>query len=346
MSEDHWTENEDTLARFVLSKMNAAERAPLEEHLRTCEICKQAVRTEQQLASGARRLGRDELKGRLRGRVGASAEFPWLRVAGVAAAIVILVSIGVYNRWFMTQQTQEVSNQIAQQSESLSERKIEQNQAVQIVPSQPQELPREARGKKQEAKSAPTSKEAEQKLAQPLAAAPEPSKELGADIKVQALDKAMSADHAAAQEIWVNGNVLPSNAAPLEEAAGERKDDRAQTMMKAQRNEAAVAGQPPMATLQLNGQTLILRQQSLDSLPATQQGFSPTRAIPTKMKLSNETLELTLYLDTPLDEAELLSATIQPVSDDSILINFPRRRIAYRVPLEWGAKLRTATQQR
>jgi hypothetical protein len=362
MSEDHWTENEDTLARFVLNQMDAAERAPLKEHLRTCELCKQAVRAEQQLVAGARRLGRDELKERLSERVGEQTEFPWLRVVGVAAAIVVLVSIGVYNRWFMMQQREETSPQIAQQSESIEERKGEANQNITIVPSQPQEplgktksITQEARARKQESRAA---KQKETKLRAPnqneVVSVPQTAQQPMAEVesqvaaKAQMLDKTAQADHATTQELWVNGNVLPTNAAPLEETADGRKDDRATTMMKAQRNKPAAVGQQPTATLQLNGQTLILRQQPLDSLPPTQQqqGYSATRMIPTQMKQSAQTLEITLYLDTPLDDTELRSAAIQTVSDDSILVNFPHRRIAYRVPSEWGAKVRTATQQR
>ena len=81
--ETHWTKNTDKLERFVLDRLDSAERSELENHLRTCETCQEAVRAEQQIVAGVRRLGRDELKLRLKQHIesGATKRIPWRQIA-------------------------------------------------------------------------------------------------------------------------------------------------------------------------------------------------------------------------------------------------------------------------
>ena len=102
----HWTTDEHLLAQYVLGQLDARQAAELEKHLRDCAQCRDAVAAEQHLAAGVRRAGRDALKGRLAKRLDQKRTGTnWYRVAGVAAAFVVLLSVGIYNKWFVSNET-------------------------------------------------------------------------------------------------------------------------------------------------------------------------------------------------------------------------------------------------
>src|SRR3989304_2584400 len=98
----HWTDGEDLLARFVLGKLDAREASSLEQHLAECARCAEAARTEQVIAAGLKRTGREELKQRLaqRLRQQRSHRFNWYQAAGIAAAVVLLVAVALRGDWF------------------------------------------------------------------------------------------------------------------------------------------------------------------------------------------------------------------------------------------------------
>jgi hypothetical protein len=99
--EDHWTHDDELLARFVRGTLTASERQGLDEHLQGCDRCRDAVEAERVLAAGIRRAGRTALRARLRGRLEARRPLviPWVRVAGAAAVLVIVAGIVVLSRW-------------------------------------------------------------------------------------------------------------------------------------------------------------------------------------------------------------------------------------------------------
>ncbi|MBI3788218.1 MAG: zf-HC2 domain-containing protein, partial [Ignavibacteriales bacterium] len=76
--------------RFVLNRIEPNERKTLEAHLAVCGACRLAIRSEQEFVAGVRRFGRDELKARLKQRIGEtkSRQLSWAQVISVAAAIV------------------------------------------------------------------------------------------------------------------------------------------------------------------------------------------------------------------------------------------------------------------
>lgn len=105
----HWTADEDLVERYVMGRLPSAEVAELEKHLSDCARCREAVDAERQIVDGIRRAGRDALKRRLAQRVhnGRPSGVSWYRIAGVAAAIVFLVTIGIYNKWFLGGEAQK-----------------------------------------------------------------------------------------------------------------------------------------------------------------------------------------------------------------------------------------------
>lgn len=74
MSDEHWTTDDTLLAGYVLDRLSDAERETCDRHLASCPDCRRRVEEERLLAAGVRRAGRDELKSRLRQRVGVTGE--------------------------------------------------------------------------------------------------------------------------------------------------------------------------------------------------------------------------------------------------------------------------------
>ena len=102
----HWTTDEHLLAHYVLGRVDPAQRSGLEQHLRDCPECRGAVEAEQQLAAGVRRAGRDGMKRRLVQHLNQKRiETNWFKIAGVAAALVLLLTVGIYNKWFFSNET-------------------------------------------------------------------------------------------------------------------------------------------------------------------------------------------------------------------------------------------------
>ena len=101
----HWAQDEDLVEQFVLGRPEPPEVEKLERHLSECDECLKLVTRERTLAAGIRRAGRDSLKRSLSQTIDQrkSSSANWYRVAGVAAGIVLLVTLGIYNRWFTSE---------------------------------------------------------------------------------------------------------------------------------------------------------------------------------------------------------------------------------------------------
>ncbi|MCC6398838.1 MAG: zf-HC2 domain-containing protein [Bacteroidetes bacterium] len=144
MADEHWTTDEDLLGHFVLGKLPDARRQALELHLQSCPECRKRVDGERLLAAGVQRAGREDLKARLRERLGLSegsrvageeeAHYDvkkaayiraagsvrpdrptvppprrrqnraWVFAAATAACVVIVTGVGILNRWWAPQE--------------------------------------------------------------------------------------------------------------------------------------------------------------------------------------------------------------------------------------------------
>jgi anti-sigma factor RsiW len=140
MPDEHWTKDEELLGHFVLGKLPDAQRQALERHLQSCPECRKRVDGEHLLAAGVQRAGREDMKARLRERLGLSddrreareeetqygatrsayerppASAPpgrsagpapqrrlnraWVFAAATAACVVIVTGVGILNRWW------------------------------------------------------------------------------------------------------------------------------------------------------------------------------------------------------------------------------------------------------
>ena len=86
-----------------------------------------------------------------------------------------------------------------------------------------------------------------------------------------------------------------------------------------------------------------LNQQNSLSLPPTQQRLQQLNnaKVLTKVERIGSKTQMTLYLDSLLDENELANATIETLRNDSLILNLQNQRIGYKLPAGWTTQLQT-----
>jgi hypothetical protein len=176
MKERHWTNDPELIERFVLHQVNPEERNELEDHLRICEVCKRSVRAEQMLIAGIRRSGREQFKSTLAAKLATiptgEKKTPWVKLLSAAAVIIILVTAGIYNRWFEMKKEPAVEPipDIAQQSQESAPAATEKDESLGAVPRRDANVP----FAEPQAKS-PTQDEIRRIAASPRAGVPSPT---------------------------------------------------------------------------------------------------------------------------------------------------------------------------
>jgi hypothetical protein len=351
MTHKHWTNDPELIERFVLRKMNPEERNELEDHLRICEVCKRTVRAEQVLLAGIRRSGREQFKSELRKKILASAAeektTPWMKILSVAAVVTILFTVGIYNRWFETQETSHVFTDATGPLHGPDETQT----------SKPEETPRAS--PQLTAKSS-TQDEIRRIATSPRASVPPP----GAMKTEEHTNPTADADNVAgavseradvvpresegtptAGVIWIEGNILRTysnalrdKAKPHEGVAG-GYSEKTTGLPSAPGAERRVAPEPTAT----NG-TVVLNQQNSLALPTAQQRIQQlnksanarqsdvAEPVMTKLERVGNQTQLTLYLDSLVDENDLANASIETPRRDSLILNLPNQRIGYRLP--------------
>ena len=102
MTAHHIADDPGRLEELVLGRLSDAERAEVEAHASGCERCARAIRNEQLLTAGAKRMGRDILKERLKAALEEpTLGIPWVRILSAAAVLFLLVGVGWLNHWFI-----------------------------------------------------------------------------------------------------------------------------------------------------------------------------------------------------------------------------------------------------
>jgi len=98
----HWTEDPSLLEQFVLGRIPESRLQDLRKHLDTCAACRRAVQQEQNFVRSVRAYGRDQLRLRLKEKIGRypSRVVPWPHVLSAAAIVLFVVGLGIYNRWW------------------------------------------------------------------------------------------------------------------------------------------------------------------------------------------------------------------------------------------------------
>lgn len=318
--ERHWTDDSDLIERFVLNRLDPDERNELEDHLRVCEVCKQAVRAEQILIAGIRRSGRERLKAELRKKLTAAERkgVPWPHILSAAAVVIILLGIAYHNRWFEMLKSPEREIPV-----DISKTATPSERANEAPPSAiPQHPPKVSEPSATSAPQTPPpvagkrTERTSKKQTPPSAIEQRggPTALVGVESESREERAVSSLRH---QEIWLQGELLGPAYAPQGAPAEDQHD-----VLKREPHRPIV----------------IIEQQYLDALPeARRHGVHAQSAgsIPTLLRMWGDTLLVTMYVEELMDAGVLEKATIERPGDDMLIVSLPGRRIAYRLPEGW-----------
>lgn len=323
----HWTSDPDLVERYVLNRLDKAERSRLAAHLGECDECARVVRAEEVLAAGIRAHGRAVLKTRLKEKVGRKRErgLSWYQLVGAAAAIVVLVTVGLHNRWFVHDRQSE-------------------ERSTSSIPEQPPEAVRpdagEIRDRSEEARSTPSSAGRPEESS-PVAAVPAPAAEEGpmrieidrqqetgaGAVLADKMLKPVEATAPAAMMLsakestyWLDGMELA--------ATREKRDLLFQERSAAKREALQVEAEGRLR------KDLQISQRPVTDLPASRQAveYRNGRAVQALLQRADSLTRFILFLDPPATEQELEGADIIQITRDSIVIDLGSRQIGYRVP--------------
>ena len=349
----HWTEDDDLLAQFVLGRSSAEETKRLQDHLSSCPECAEAVRKERSLVSAMRQQGREDLKARLRKQLTASPDshhndILWKRVLSVAAVVMIISGIGIYNRWFnWGGQTVPAGKQQFQESAKISEEnktkleppKEKNSETGQLAARQESNRGHETfqmslDQRNQNVQNNAIAAKAQTGLAQGIKA----DQNAGASsaggegfLMKKDLDKEqdqIGSEGQGEKQYWVEGIVLRIR------SGFEDGRDAANRVAapKIKLNEQSYQRQrPSVGELKEGGITV--SQQKIDLLPAERQRLQqqPAQTIQTYVQQSDRGTNLTLYLDTLYDESDLRNAGIEEIRPDSIVLEIESKRIGFKL---------------
>lgn len=342
----HWTSDPDLVERYVLNRIDSAERSQLGDHLQVCEECARVVRTEEVLIAGIRAHGRAALKSRLKERFATrrGREFSWYQLAGAAAAIVVLITVGVHNRWFMTEGVQQSPETLEMVQEEQSVPLREQtdaekrddgvlmdqrgDEARRRVQRSPTVSPGQGRGAPQlqmkyEGAPAPVAESVSPRgpvERYSLSAKPAP-------LSIMTLQKN--------PEVWLEGRILEGRSRPSQ---GLDRQDRAEEESK--KKAAEMTGvrtsrdRARMVEDANQQEGLQLFQRPLADLPQSQQATrsKDSESVPALLERSDSLAQLTLFLDPLHPETDLDRAAIEQVTGDSIVIGVGAQRIGFKIP--------------
>ncbi len=331
--ERHWTEDSELIERFVLNRLEPGERNELEDHLRICEVCKQAVRAEQLLIAGIRRSGRERFKAELAATLSAVEEsnIPWPHILSAVAVVVIVISVVFYNRWFEVIKPPEIES-VIESSEGREtkegEPSLKQSQAdIREKPSPVEERqhPKPPQPRKPAARIERPAETPAARNERPAAGA------RAIQAPRMEASRSMTSTLAATGELWLDAHVVESTADMLNAPAGEEAPAQ---LFKPEQKE----GERPLAEAQ--PAFFHLKQEPLAALPASRRK-APQEAptVTARLQLRGDTTDVTLYLDPPVAATDLERARIE-LSADSLIVTLADRRIVCPLPEGWREKLR------
>jgi hypothetical protein len=333
--DNHIASDEDLLSRYALGRLNEAEREKVDRHTAGCSACTEALQREMRIAAGVRRLGREDLKERLRRRVATEprpAGRPRILIA--AALVGVIAGLGVYYAWFKGGETlpplpggspplagrtesprqdernapsRELADKVkgdgtAESSARLSGH-LQADQKEPVSPAIP-DAENDRRGAPAGGGAASRSKPAGE------APATEPAAEFWSDGIVERGDAALDAEAPPGAVASQEKNAVLFKSKALKEAEGRLKDARSR---------------PPAQYL--------LRQQPTSALPADRErSGGEQQRVPTRVNQRGSTTTMTMYLDSLVDEREMTRARVEAVSDDSVVVTLGGKKILYRFP--------------
>jgi hypothetical protein len=333
----HFAEDPEALEEFVLGRLDQASQQRCEDHLRTCEPCRRAVQVERVIAAGIKRAGRDRIKERLGKLSGIppGRGVPWPHVISAAAVLLIIVGIGVTQRWFTTHvepvdavapegmRTEQNAKPVAPRAEN--EMKTPPSSTEDSNPSVERHLgadragtTQESNSKKEVAKGSYAAAPADR-----LEQAPAP---VSKDKQLADNDQPSLAAAAGAQGFWTNGTLMTE--AVLKKKTDEGKAAEEMSTGKMKRSDAQ------LQETDRSGH-VIVEQRPVSQLPSTlqhQQQLLSRQTVQTLVRQSEDETRLILYPVSPFDSTQLHYARVQQVAPDSLVLRIGSQQIGYRLP--------------
>jgi len=329
----HWTRDTELLEQFVMHRLDDARRKELEAHLLTCEGCQRAVKDEQVLVLGMKRVGRDAMKARLRERLAAgqaplaARKIPWMQITSAAAVVILVVGLGIYNKWipFGTEKDEFAGDAAQPQPvETLAKApEVNQEKAGKAEESKPTEesRSREADQLRDRTDDKAAQLELERRVAEaaPSAAGAAAKKD---EVAVNELTDADTREKKlAAQGVWVEGVVIP------EQSTDDLKRAMPQTQLL-QSQQAARLMQKANTT------AVTVTEMPVEELPPTQQMRQQrldNQTVQTMIEQQDGNLNFVLFRQAPQQKLKSHAATLEQVGNDSLIITVGNERIGYNI---------------
>jgi len=347
----HWTDDPELLARYALGHIEDAQRRLLDDHLAVCEVCRIAVHREKELAAGIRLAGRQHLKERLRSRI-KMAEPNVLRryqLASLAAAIIVIsIGIGFFRFYFGSF---EWPSKFSSRKYILKQSSSDSSRPAQEISHRDKPVDAIADASKPEPELSPGS-QAPSALPDNLAARGASGAGGNPESGLSELKSVESASQPAeyARGIWLLGTItmirdvrgntgMTQSLSPArtEKAAKEKSDTK------------QYAVRTHTLTIRKDGtsQTITLSERPASSLPESQLSrYDAAHSIQTLVERTPAGLSITMYRDVPAMTSHIQDATIEPVTDDSLVVTMGNERVAYRIPGGWGSASKTDNERR
>jgi hypothetical protein len=269
---------------------------------------------------------------------------------------VLLVTIGLYNRWFFKGEIKEpvvTEEWEGEHRAPVQELKRAEKDEVAATKPKTKELSAITKSVPTTTGAVPTSREEARRdvVAEPSRAPVEIEKQKGRKVQAEPLQVAAAApakkEAAALGEtaggmnaIWIEGTLLPEGfedrAAPQSPA---RRDAKATEQLRAQKMNGKISKdeREQMASEGAEPVKFVVTQRSpsalLQSQRAKQQGIN---TIQTLVERKGRGLQMTLYFDPPVKESVLRDARVESVTEDSIIVNIGPQRIGYKLPPGWS----------
>jgi hypothetical protein len=346
----HWTNDEALLERYVMGRVSAEDSAALGEHLSGCPECREIVRAEQQIIAGIRRVGRDELKQRLAQRVGRSSAgtmSAWYRVAGIAAAIILLVTIGIYSDWFSGGRVQQsMSPALTDSSTPKHEQKLP---GVMEGSKGPGQMPY-ADGRKEKKEAAQGAEEERIKgaeMEQRKALQIERGNPQNVDVAHAARpdnlpmnqtkdEKVLSVAAQGSPEIWVDGTDV--SAASGDRTFGtslmKKEENKTDNLISAKRAANPAAREARGIGDRRGMRTASVVQKKLAEVPPMQRKGG-AGLVQMLLRKNMKGVQLTIFTDSLLSESDIAGAQLQMIRGDSSILYIGRKLIAFKLPEGW-----------
>ncbi len=315
----HPAKDEDTLERFVRGILSEEEQATFRRHIARCASCRRLVAQERMVAAAAKEAGRADLKRRLQERLGAGEprKWQWLPYASAAAVMLIILSVGIFYRWYLPRSTGE--------------------SAMREVspPAAPESTRKELPHAPQRVRAAPPSPTAELKAKVPVPKKSDEERAASANgFALERLDRAQTAA------------TLPDSSHETRAVAAEMAAESPRLQQVLPESlfvngisvDSAVGRSLSLAKGPGGRQRVSIRQSPMSSFQRLRIGKAsglPQQVYPATLLRRDGGIEVVLYVDTLLTADALSGAFAQRVGRDSLLVHLQDRRILFTLPPGW-----------